>query len=264
VTRLLSGLALVAVFGAAAWWGPPVLVVVMAAGVAAAGAVEYAALAGALGADCPRGPIAVAAGVVTIAVAWPGLQALPVVMAVALVFPLLGVARGVVSADGLARAASPVFGALYLGLPLGALAAVRWDFGREAMILPVASVILSDTAQYYCGRTFGRRPLAPALSPRKTIEGALGGLVIGAVGFAALAGAWWPPTPLAVRLAVGASVVALGISGDLFESLLKRAAGVKDSSALIPGHGGVLDRIDSLLFVAPFYYVVVRHLVQPA
>jgi phosphatidate cytidylyltransferase len=157
-----------------------------------------------------------------------------------------------------------VFGALYLGLPLGAIAAVRWDAGREAMLLPVASVIVSDTAQYYCGRAFGRRPLSPALSPKKTIEGAVGGLVIGAAGFAAMAAAWWPPTPVALRLAVGAAIVALGISGDLFESLLKRAAGVKDSSTLIPGHGGVLDRIDALLFVAPFYYVVLRYLVLAA
>jgi phosphatidate cytidylyltransferase len=265
VTRLLSGLTLIAVFGAAAWWGSAAMLAAIAAAVAAAGAVEFAALAGALGAECPRMPLAVAAAVVTMAVAWPGAQAaLPVLMAVVLVFPLLGVARGAVSADSLARASAPVFGALYLGLPLGALAAVRWGWGREAMLLPVVSVILSDTAQYYCGRTFGRRPLSPALSPKKTIEGAVGGLVIGAAAFAAIAAAWWPPTPLPLRLAIGVSIVALGISGDLFESLLKRAAGVKDSSALIPGHGGVLDRIDALLFVAPFYAVVVRHLVPPA
>jgi phosphatidate cytidylyltransferase len=262
VTRLASGLTLIAAFGAAAWWGPPWLIAAIAAIVAAAGAVEYAALAGALGADCPRGTLAIAAAVVALAVSWPGVSAaLPVVAAVLLVFPIVSVARGAVSADALARAAAPVFGALYLGLPLGLLAAVRWQWGREALILPVLAVIVSDTAQYYCGRAFGRRPLSPALSPKKTIEGAAGGLVIGAAAFAALAAACWPPAPLWLRLAVGAAVVPLGITGDLFESLLKRAAGVKDSSALIPGHGGVLDRIDSLLFVAPFYYVVLRYAV---
>ena len=69
---------------------------------------------------------------------------------------------------------------------------------------------------------------------------------------------------LPLRIAIGVAIVTLGICGDLFESLLKRAAGVKDSSALIPGHGGVLDRIDALLFVSPFYYVVLRYLVDPA
>jgi phosphatidate cytidylyltransferase len=262
VTRLASGLTLIAVFGAAAWWGPPWLLAAIAAVVAAAGAVEYAALAGALGAECPRGTLAVAAAVVALAIAWPGVSAaLPVVTAVVLVFPILCVARGAVSADGLARAAAPVFGALYLGLPLGLLIAVRSEWGREAMMLPVVAVIASDTAQYYSGRAFGRRPLSPALSPKKTVEGAVGGLVVGAVAFAALAAIWWPPTPLALRLAVGAAIVPLGITGDLFESMLKRAAGVKDSSTLIPGHGGVLDRIDSLLFVAPFYAVVLRYAV---
>ena len=76
----------------------------------------------------------------------------------------------------------------------------------------------------------------------------------------AAVGNWWlPAVPLPIRAALGAAVVALGIAGDLFESMLKRSAGVKDSSALIPGHGGVLDRIDALLFAAPVYYVVLKY-----
>ena len=265
MTRVASGIVLIAVIGGAAWWGSPALVTALAAAVAALGAFEFAALASALGAPCPRGPLAVAAVVITLALAWPGVQAaVPVVIAVALAFPLLAVGRGVPSPDALARAAAPVFGALYLGLPLGALMAVRWSWGREVMLLPIAAVIVSDTAQYYTGRTLGRRQLAPALSPKKTIEGALGGIVIGTAAFTALTAWVWPQTPVALRLGIGMAIVALGICGDLFESLLKRAAGVKDSSALIPGHGGVLDRIDALLFVAPFYYVVLRYLVQSA
>ena len=73
-------------------------------------------------------------------------------------------------------------------------------------------------------------------------------------------GNWWlPDTPLLLRAALGLTVVALGIAGDLFESVLKRSAGVKDSASLIPGHGGVLDRIDALLFAAPVYYVVLKY-----
>jgi phosphatidate cytidylyltransferase len=83
--------------------------------------------------------------------------------------------------------------------------------------------------------------------------------VVGALAFT-LAGAWWlDRVPLALRGLLGLTIVASGIAGDLFESLLKRSAGVKDSSSLIPGHGGVLDRLDALLFAAPVYYVVLQY-----
>jgi phosphatidate cytidylyltransferase len=118
------------------------------------------------------------------------------------------------------------------------------------------TVIVSDIAQYYTGRTLGRRLLAPAISPKKTVEGAIGGLVFGTAVFA-VAGVWWLPiVPAIARVGMGMGIVAVGIAGDLFESMLKRSANVKDSSAIIPGHGGVLDRIDALLFAAPFFYVV--------
>ena len=122
------------------------------------------------------------------------------------------------------------------------------------------SIMVSDTAQFYAGRAFGRHLLAPQVSPKKTVEGAVGGFVFGSATMA-LAGGWWlPGVATGMRLLLGLAIVALGIAGDLFESLLKRAAGVKDSSALIPGHGGVLDRIDALLFAAPVYYLVLRYL----
>src|SRR5207302_5419781 len=109
------------------------------------------------------------------------------------------------------------------------------------------------------GRLMGRRPLAPSISPKKTIEGAVGGLVSGTALFA-IVGAWWlPSVPPVTRVGIGVGVVAVGIAGDLFESMLKRSAGVKDSSSMIPGHGGILDRIDALLFAAPVYYIVLRY-----
>ena len=91
------------------------------------------------------------------------------------------------------------------------------------------------------------------------MEGAIGGLVFGALTLIVAGGWWLPAVPPALRAALGVMVVALGIAGDLFESMLKRSAGVKDSSTLIPGHGGVLDRIDALLFAAPVYYVVLKY-----
>ena len=85
-------------------------------------------------------------------------------------------------------------------------------------------------------------------------------VVIVGGGVTGLSSAWWlARVPTALRLVVGLAIVLAGISGDLFESMLKRSAGVKDSSSIIPGHGGVLDRIDALLFAAPVYYIVLRY-----
>jgi phosphatidate cytidylyltransferase len=152
-----------------------------------------------------------------------------------------------------------MFSSVYLALPIGSLVALREIEGPSALFLLMLTVMASDTTQYYTGRAFGRRPLAPAVSPKKTIEGAAGGFVLGAL-VLAIAGAWWlPRVPLAHRALLGIAVVASGIVGDLFESMLKRSAGVKDSSTLIPGHGGVLDRIDALLFAAPVYFAVLRY-----
>lgn len=153
-----------------------------------------------------------------------------------------------------AMAAASLFPAMYLALPIGAMIAIR-ERGAPPLFLLMLTVIISDTAQYYTGRLTGRHLLAPAISPKKTIEGAAGGLVFGTAAFAAI-GAWWLPevSPIA-RVGLGLGIVAVGIGGDLFESMLKRSAGVKDSSAIIPGHGGVLDRIDALLFAAAFFYV---------
>jgi phosphatidate cytidylyltransferase len=123
----------------------------------------------------------------------------------------------------------------------------------------MATIVVSDSAQYYTGRAFGRRPLSPAISPNKTVEGAAGGVIFGTTAMTLVGMRIFPHTPIVLLVLTGATVVTLGIVGDLFESLLKRSAGVKDSSALIPGHGGVLDRIDSWLFAAPVYYVFVRY-----
>jgi len=136
---------------------------------------------------------------------------------------------------------------------------VHGRLGWPATLLLLGTVIVSDTAQYYVGRAVGRHPLAPSISPGKTIEGAAGGLVIGTA-FLGLAGARaLPPAGPVPLVLLGLLVVVFGMCGDLFESRLKRAAGVKDSSSLIPGHGGMLDRIDALLFAAIPFYLYVRN-----
>jgi phosphatidate cytidylyltransferase len=164
--------------------------------------------------------------------------------------------------SGVALAAAVLAAVLWLPLPgllvVASLVAVQAVGGRMATLLLIATVVVSDSAQFYSGRLFGRRPLAPAISPKKTVEGALGGLVVATL-FITLAGPWVFPEARRSSLALlGIAIVVLGICGDLFESRLKRTAGVKDSSALIPGHGGVLDRIDALLFTIPAYYLYLQ------
>jgi phosphatidate cytidylyltransferase len=156
------------------------------------------------------------------------------------------------------EAGTRFFAPWYIGMPLGLLTAVQAQHSASVTLLLIATVVVSDSAQYYSGRTFGRRPLAPTISPKKTIEGAIGGVIFGTL-FMVIAGSWLLPGAAPVPLvAIGLAVVILGICGDLFESRLKRVAGVKDSSTLIPGHGGVLDRIDALLFATPAYFVFLR------
>ena len=152
---------------------------------------------------------------------------------------------------------------VYLGLPLGALVGVHMFGGRGAVLLLVVTIVVSDTAQYYAGRLFGRRPLAAALSPKKTIEGAVGGFVAAPIFLYFVGPSWIPVATAPTIAALGVALVAAGIAGDLFESMLKRAAAMKDSSALIPGHGGVLDRIDALLFATPVFYLYLRWMYTP-
>jgi len=185
------------------------------------------------------------------------LNLLPVLVATILIAVTVALIHGQPDRGRLAAVAATVFAPLYLGLPLGGLVNVRWLDGREAALLLVVTIVASDTSQYYAGRLFGRRLLAPAISPKKTIEGAIGGVIFGTAFLTIVGALVLPFSGYGPLIALGVLVVLLGICGDLFESRLKRTAGMKDSSALIPGHGGVLDRIDALLFaVAPFYLYI--------
>jgi phosphatidate cytidylyltransferase len=185
-----------------------------------------------------------------------------VLMTTVIVIGSLAVASGQPGPAILRDTAASALPVAYIGLPLGALAAVRAIAGREAVLLLMAVIVISDSAQYYTGRALGRRSLAPTISPKKTVEGAIGGVVFGTLAMAA-GGRWVFQSPLWTLAMLGAVISLLGIVGDLFESLLKRSGGVKDSSHLIPGHGGVLDRIDSWLFAAPVYYVFVKWMPTP-
>ena len=145
-----------------------------------------------------------------------------------------------------------LFGHIYLIRSChGPLQAWKTEGWRLAMT-PIVLTWLVDTGAYAIGRLFGKRPLAPAISPNKTWEGAIGGFVVGVIGGIGTSVIGFVPT--APGIAIGILVGSFGQVGDLGESLLKREAGVKDSSSLIPGHGGVLDRFDSLLLNVPGTY----------
>ncbi len=149
-----------------------------------------------------------------------------------------------------------LLGVLYVaGLSGYFLLIHRLQEGRHWLLFLFLVIWLGDTAAYYGGRKFGARPLAPAISPNKTIEGAIFGL-LGSLAGGLIALFWFlEGVSLFHGLLVTLICGTIGQFGDLAESLLKRNTGVKDSSGLIPGHGGVLDRIDSLLFAGPALYI---------
>lgn len=251
MVRFASGIALGAVALAAILFLPIVALRVVACVVAALAAREYL--------EIVESPIR--AVVLAIALCWVSSDVTIPPAHLLLMIALLWVGVEVLASDhSIAQATSGVFGAVYVGMPLGMLVTIQTLQGWAATLLLLGTIVVSDSSQYYIGRMLGKRPLAPSISPKKTIEGAIGGLICGTL-FMVLVGARILPTVgYAPFFVLGLFVVGLGICGDLFESRLKRAAGVKDSSSLIPGHGGVLDRIDALLFAAPPFYLFVRNI----
>ena len=149
-----------------------------------------------------------------------------------------------------------VAGVVVLVAAWAALMGLRHEFGPSYVLFLLMLIWVADIGAYFAGRRWGRRKLAPTISPNKTLEGAVGGLVAGlavALAFGSFAGAGLAQLP-ALALVAAATVLA-SILGDLIESLLKRQAGVKDSGDLIPGHGGVLDRIDGVLAALPVFAI---------
>lgn len=159
------------------------------------------------------------------------------------------------------KAALTFFGAIYAGLGIGSLGALRGlGHGLDWVFLSILLTFGNDTGAYFAGRFLGRHKLYVAVSPNKTWEGFFGGMVFATL-LVFVARATFMPflTPLdAVGLGVPCSL--LGPAGDLCESMLKRAYGIKDSGKIIPGHGGLLDRVDALLFNAPYvlFYALSR------
>jgi phosphatidate cytidylyltransferase len=248
MTRLVSGVALAVAVIVAIRFLPVLPLRVVACLVAALAAKEYLELA-----DSP-----IRAVVLVVALCWVVSEATAPSSLVMLTMALLWVgAEVLISNHTIQQASTGVFAAVYIGMPLGMLVAVHSLRGWPATLLLIGTIVVSDSMQYYTGRMFGRHKLAPEISPKKTIEGAIGGVIFGTAFLTIVGARLLPFSGFGPLIILSVLVVVFGICGDLFESRLKRTAGVKDSSSLIPGHGGVLDRIDALLFaVAPFYLYV--------
>lgn len=150
-------------------------------------------------------------------------------------------------------------GLIYLPLLLGHLVLLRQlPDGRGWVFLVLFAVMACDSLAYFVGSSFGKHKLYPAVSPKKSVEGSLGGLVGSCLGVWLAAVLFLPTFGTGHVILVGVLLGVVGQVGDLFESLLKRACGVKDSGGIFPGHGGILDRLDSLLFAFPLAYYLAR------
>ena len=148
-----------------------------------------------------------------------------------------------------------LFGAFYLGGMLGHLVLLRaLEQGSAAVLFVVTVTWMVDSAAYFGGRRFGRHALAPMISPKKTVEGAVAGLAVGVVTALVIRLWWLPELSWVESLGAGLLLGCVGQLGDLAESMFKRRASVKDSGGWIPGHGGLLDKVDSLVFTAPTFY----------
>ncbi len=256
--RVISGVALSAVVLGLIWFLSSIALLGVALAVAAIAFHEYDRIVEKIGAKVPYWTALLATLLVCAVVPFQWVDLESVLAGSLLIIALNVLSSRRVGAPLLADSAAAVLAPVYIGVPMGCMVGVHAMVGREGVLLLIATVAVSDTAQFYTGRTLGRTPLAPLRSPKKTREGALGGFVIAPL-FLAVAGSYFLPAfPWYWHASLGLGIVVAGIIGDLFESMLKRAADMKDSGALIPGHGGILDRIDGLLFAAPVFYFFLR------
>jgi len=192
----------------------------------------------------------------------------------------LALTGGVIWARGVQRKplvslAITVFGIIYPALVTYMYPIRYHDYAIDAkagtllLMLPISLTWATDTGAYFVGRSMGRHKLIPSVSPAKTIEGAIGGVLVAVIAAWLYVTFLLRPVAQLTMLPIGLTMFAIlvscvGQTGDLAESLFKRDAGVKDSSRLLPGHGGILDRFDSLLFVLPVAYVLLGYFLKPA
>jgi len=240
-----------------------------AAFVAVAAAVGAFELFSMTGHDAVGRGIGIALTEAVLATLWFGGDDARVLLTLLILAPLVGMLLVLARLGDIHTAAVRVmanaFGPLYVGGGLGAIVLLRRDAehlgahaGAGFVVLALALAWASDTGAYFAGRFLGKHKLYEAVSPKKTVEGALGGLAASVFSAIVAHLTFLPELPLVPGLALAVIGGGLGQAGDLGESLLKRSFGIKDSGGIVPGHGGILDRVDALLLTGAITYLYVR------
>jgi phosphatidate cytidylyltransferase len=241
--------------------GPPWALALLVAAAAALAVLEMARLAEHSGLSVQRGTalvLAVAASFLFLLQEHVAEAFLILALSACGLAVLGGVRLGAHPGKALASAASTLFVVFYPGILMSFLVGLRvaeGDLGRQLLLFVMAVIWMSDAGAFYFGKVLGRHKLCPRISPNKTVEGAIAGLVVAALTAMVWRRLFLPEIGL-LAPAVGVALAVVGILGDLGESVMKRGAAIKDSAAVLPGHGGILDRVDSLLLTAPLFYYV--------
>jgi phosphatidate cytidylyltransferase len=266
LNRIISGLIMFAILVFTLWSANPVYFIALAVIAILLGMHEFYSLAARVGLHCERwlafcGGAAILVGFCYSQVGLI-IAALVMVTILTLIFAL---SRPSEFEQSLASAAATVFGVVYVPLLMGFAVAIKLldnrveRQGSKLLGFVFLVVIASDVGAYFTGRAIGKHKLAPNISPGKTVEGGIGGLGLGIVGAIISKQFFFQEMKWTHLIVLAIILVIVGVFGDLCESMLKRGAKAKDAASIIPGHGGILDRLDSLLFNAPliyYYYVL--------
>lgn len=255
--RVATGAVLIPIIVAVVIYAGPYWILAVSAAIAVLALAEFNAIVQAHAKDAAFDRLGAASGALVVLASYllgPAFLA-PVLLSLVFLFFLYSIISARRLADSSLDTAHKALGLLYIALPLSFITPLReLPEGQWWLLFLLVVVWANDTFALSVGKTLGRHKLSPEISPGKTVEGAIGGVaggVLAAFVFAGLAGLG-PDYLQVFMLSAGIGLVAM--VGDLAESVLKRSAGVKDSGSIIPGHGGMLDRIDSLLFTIPFLY----------
>ncbi len=263
--RVVSGLVLVSLLGLAVWSQTPYFFLVLASLVLALALWEFYRLAEKVGCNCHQIQGYLASAVIVYGFAestqpekfiLPTLAALLITMMITSLFESR---KGEDFSKVLGSVAATLLGVCYVVVLASFLVGVRFNatpYPKASQLLSLFFLIIvaSDTGAYYVGKNLGKNKLVPLISPGKTIEGSIGGILGSIIAALVTKYTFFTQLPLSHALILALVMNIIGQMGDLFESLLKRGAGAKDAASIIPGHGGLLDRLDSILFNAPLLY----------